>query len=259
MATEASSDKAPAPAVTRAIRVLGLLAEANGQALGLSEIARALRIAKSSTSNLCAALEEGGLIQRNDSGYRLGRRIVELGGAYLGTFDQVREFYRFCSDSPVLGHELVQLAVLDGTDVLYLARHEGRAPLRMSASIGDRYPASITAVGNALLALLPDDEIRRRFADSSTRPALTEASVTSLDGLVEKVQATRERGYSLDSGEVFPSVTGLAVVVPPRRNGESSFALGVSMVKMMATVDVRERVIEELTRAVALLSNPMIF
>ena len=50
------------------------------------------------------------------------------------------------AQEPVIQGELAQIAALDGTKVLYLGRHEGRAPLRLSATIGDRFPASITAV-----------------------------------------------------------------------------------------------------------------
>ncbi len=252
------TEKSAAPAVTRAIAILDVLASAHGQPLGISELARALGIAKSSTANVCVALEEGGLIQRGDLGYRLGRRTVELGGAYLASFDQVREFYRVCSESPELSHELVQIAVLDGTDVLYLARHEGRAPLRLTAGIGDRYPAALTAVGNALLARLDDEEIRARFADPETRPQLTAASTTDLDALIAKIRRARETGFGLDEGEMFPTVTGVAVVIPPRNAGDQPLALGASMMGLAPEDGRRERVTRALGTAAAALSNPLL-
>lgn len=257
MPAREDDSRSNAPAVTRAIRILGLLADAHGEPLGLSEIARSLNLAKSSTSNLCNALEDGRLIARSEMGYVLGRRTVELGGAYLGTFDQVREFYKFCSDSRILTKELVQIAVLDGVDVLYLARHEGRAPLRLSASIGDRYPASITAVGNALLALLPDEQVRERFADESTRPRLTQHSETSIDGLIAKLHATRERGYALDEGEVHPSVIGVARVIPPSASGDAPLAIGASIMSHTLRPGHVGDVADALARAVEALSNPI--
>src|SRR3954464_12814557 len=99
MPDDEQAERDPAPAVTRSIKILGLLADAHGRALALSDIARAIGAAKSSTSNLCAVLEENGLIQRRDGGFVLGRRTVELGGAYISSFDQVREFYRLAADS----------------------------------------------------------------------------------------------------------------------------------------------------------------
>ncbi len=151
-----------APAVTRAVRILGLLADTPRQVRTLTEISRELGLAKSSVSNLCVALEEGGLIRRAGGGYLLGRRTVELGGAFLTGFDQIREFYRVCEDSEVLRRQLVQIAMLDGAGVLYLAVHEGRERFPLSANVGDRYPASATAVGTALLS-----ELTRRKSRSS--------------------------------------------------------------------------------------------
>lgn len=221
---------APAPAVARAVAVLDALARSNGVPVSLSDLGREIGAAKSSTLNVCAALEAGRLVQRRDGGYVLGRRTVELGGAYLATFDQLREFYRACAESPLLSHQLVQIAVLEGSDVLYLARHEGRAPLRLSARIGDRFPAALTAVGNALLALLGDEEIDRRLAGPEAFPARTELSTRSLAQLHAKLARVREVGYAVDLGEVHPAVVGIAAAVPAAGPSSPAFAVGVSLV-----------------------------
>ena len=103
----------------------------------------------------------------------------------------MREFYRLCEDSPVLSRRLVQIALLDGTRVLYLAVHEGRERFALSASVGDRYPASATAVGTALLAGLTDAELEARFADDRDLVVFTDRSTSSLAGLLEKVRRAR--------------------------------------------------------------------
>lgn len=246
-----------APAVTRAAAILTLLAD-TGAAMSLTDIARALGYAKSSTFNLCNALEEAGLISRRDSSYFLGRRVVELGGAYLRTFDVVREFYRQCSESEVLRHELLQLAVLDGTDVLYVARHEGRAPLRLSATIGDRFPASITAVGNILLAQLDPAVVTDRYRDPSRLAQWTPASVSTLSGLLEKLGQARSQGYAVDRGETNPAVLGLAVLVSPRASLEERFALGASLFMADDAEERRDLVLAEMRRVAEVLSNPML-
>ncbi|WP_223691151.1 IclR family transcriptional regulator [Leifsonia poae] len=248
-----------APAVARAVRVLDLLGDAQGDALSLSEIARELGAAKSSTLTVCAALEEGGLLRRTEAGYVLGRRVLELGGAYLRAFDPVLEFYRACADSEVLRQERCQLAVLDGdgVHVLYLANHIGRAPFRLAAGIGARYPASITAVGTALLAEFPPEQIARRFRDDSTRPAFTERSATTLAELQSALAATRERGYSLDRGGVYPGLAGFAIVVPPQASGEVPLALGASVLLSELTDAVLDRMLLELHTVARRMSNPM--
>ena len=246
-----------APAVTRAAAILNLLAE-TGAALNLSDIARSLRLPKSSTFNLCNALEEAGLITRRDTFYFLGRRLVELGGSYLRTFDVVREFYKLCVDSPILSRELLQLAVLDGTDVLYVARHEGRAPLRLSATIGDRFPASITAVGNMLLAQLDETIVHDRYRDTSRLAQWTPNSVSTVTGLTTKLKRVREQGYAIDNGETNVAVVGIAVLVSLQNSADDHFALGASLLISDDIDKRREQVLPELHRVAESLSNPML-
>ncbi|MPV37528.1 helix-turn-helix domain-containing protein [Georgenia subflava] len=249
-------EKSPAPAVTRAAALLDLLAQAHG-GLGLTEIARALGLAKSSTSNICVALEQAGLIARRETGYVLGRQVARLGGAYLRGFDLVREFYRVCEASQVLSRELLQLALLDGTQVLYLARHEGRAPLRLSATVGDRFPAPITAVGTALLSRLDPAEVRERFADPVTLPVWTDSSVRTVEDLLAKLAATAERGFAVDDGETHPGVYGVAVLLPAATAGGEPVALGCSMMKASMTAEHRDTVVDALRSAREELADPM--
>jgi IclR family transcriptional regulator, blcABC operon repressor len=254
--TDPESKAGNAPAVTRAIRVLDLLADARGQTRTLTEIARELGLAKSSVSNLCVALEEGGLIRRTGGGYLLGRRTVELGGAFLSGFDQIREFYRVCEDSDVLRRQLVQIAMLDGARVLYLAVHEGRERFPLSANVGDRYPASATAVGTALLSELTPAQVAELYWDPRELVGFTERSTSTLAQLQSKLERTRAQGYAVDDGEVHPTVLGLAVLVPGRGSGEPSFGLGVSIVHPTGSSDERETVLNTLRGAARHLTRP---
>lgn len=247
-----------APAVQKAIRILDLLAASPGRPKPLSDIARALGIAKSSTSNLCASLEEGGLIRRTASGFLLGRRSVELGSAYLAGFDQIREFYRLCEESEVLQRQLVQIAMLDGVRALYLAVYEGRERFPLSASVGDRYPASATAVGTALLAELPPEQIEALFREPNHLVSLTNRSTLDLATLQAKLETTRRNGYAEDDGEVHPSVFALATLVPSTRMAEPSFAIGVSLVHPSDTPEERASVLEALRHASRELSRPLL-
>jgi len=251
-------ERTPAPAVSRALHILTLLEHADGEPMPLGDLARGIGAAKSSTSNLCQVLEDGRMIARTPTGYVLGRRTVELGGAFIARFNQIREFYNYCVSAPLLGHEVVQIAMLDGTDVLYLARHEGRAPMRLSASIGSRFPAAPTAVGNALLTLLTDAEIAARFTGPQAFPRRTEHSVQTLDALLRKVRLARNLGYAVDDNEVHPGVYGVAVVLPPWASGEMSLAIGASLMAAQASDQFVASIVEELHLAVDRISNPLL-
>ena len=80
---ESAETESLAPAVTRAGAILELLAEDAGQAVGPSELARRLGLPKSSIANICNALADIGLVRRIGTGFALGRKLAELGGAYL--------------------------------------------------------------------------------------------------------------------------------------------------------------------------------
>ena len=254
----ADGDGSPAPAVTRAAAILDALEASGGEPLGVSDLARALGIAKSSTSHLCQALEDARLIQRHENGYLLGRRTVELGGAYLAGFDEVRSFYELCGRTGALREHVVQIAMLDGTDVLYLARYEGKSRFRLAANIGERFPAALTATGQALLAGLTPAEVTRRFRGVDI-PHMTEHSLTGLADLQARLAKVRADGYALDDEGVHPGVIGMAVRLTPRHAGGTMLSLGVTVLKRLATEPVRAELLAEIKALASALSNPLIF
>ncbi|MFI6677427.1 IclR family transcriptional regulator [Kribbella sp. NPDC050470] len=244
--------------MTRAAAILDALEVAGGEPLGVSDLARSLGIAKSSTSHLCQALEDARIIQRRENGYVLGRRTVELAGAYLAGFDEVRSFYELCSRTVSLRDHVVQIALLDGTDVLYLARYEGRSRFRLAANIGERFPAALTATGQALLAVLPPAEVTRRFRGVEI-PHMTDASLSGVAALQARLAKARADGYAFDDEGVHPGVIGMAVRLTPRQAGGPMLSLGVTVLKNLATESMREKLLGELKSVAAALSNPLIF
>src|SRR6478736_1518420 len=191
----------PAPAVTRAAAVLEALAASATGRLTLSDLARELGIPKSSTSNLLLALEEARLISRHGAEFTLGRKLVELGAAYLSRMDEVQEFYRYCEQAPTLSGETVRIAMLDGTNVIYLARYEGHPAVRLTSNIGDRMPVSLCAVGKALVARLRDHDIDELFPDGTELPVMTPNSLRTAEELKEQLKEVRRKGYAFEDEE----------------------------------------------------------
>lgn len=251
-----SLERDSAPAVTRSLRILAVLADNAGRPMTLSELSRAIDIAKSSVANICASLEHGGMIERVAAGYRLGRRTAELGGAFAAQFNQVREFFSVCEDSDVLRGELVQIAMLDDDVAVYLARYEGRVHERFGTPLGSRLPAAQTATGRAMLMSYSDAEIRSVFRDDRL-PALTERSVPDVDSLLRDVDEARARGYSLDLQSSMAGIVGIAVPLAPWTPKDPPLAMGVALPASEAT-DVRIAEIgQALQSAARLLTNPL--
>ncbi|MBG0739102.1 IclR family transcriptional regulator [Paeniglutamicibacter antarcticus] len=251
------SGTSSAPAVTRAAAVLEALAGAPAGELTLSDLARELGIPKSSTSNLLLALEEARLISRHGSGFSLGRKLVELGAAYLSRLDEVQEFYRYCGQAPTLSGETVRIAMLDGAEVIYLARYEGHPAVRLTSNIGDKMPVSLCAVGKALIARLHENDIAQMFPDDLQLPVMTPQSLRTGAELKAQLQTIREQGFAFEDEESTTGVLCLGVAVPTR--GAHGPSLGVSVTALKATYTAAQgaSMVAELKELAHSLGNPM--
>jgi DNA-binding IclR family transcriptional regulator len=246
------------PAVARAAAILDLVGQA-GQALGSNEIARQLKLPKSSTANICLELLEAGMLVRRDNGYALGRKLVELGGHYLSSVDALREYYDMCASLPILSRESSRIAILDGTDVLYLGKYEGRQQIRLTANIGDRFPAVCTATGKALMALLPKGEAEERYRENpNALVQLTPKSVKNVSELSKLLDQARKVGYAIDDEETTLGVICFAVAVAGFRGDTSSVAVSATVLKQRLTPEFRQALLNDLFALAKGLSNPLV-
>ncbi len=246
-----------APAVNRAAAILDELVRADGEPMGPSELARRLRLPKSSIANICAALADVGFVRRVGTGFALGRRLAELGGAYLATVDQVQEFYEASRSLPTASDETLQLAVLDGLEVTYLARHDGTQPVSLTSGIGRRLPAFSTATGKAALASLDDEALDERLAGLSILPRPTRKAHGTVAELLADIAEIRRRGYAMDDEETVEGVVCYSVVVPSRQPGEPPCAASVTLLKVRATAERVTALIVDLRALSAALSDPI--
>lgn len=220
----------PAPAAYRAALVLELLGRRKEPVI-LTAMARALSLPKSSVLNLLVSLETAGMVRRTSAGWVLGYKVVELSRAALASTEVVPEFHRMVSGSRDLIGETVLLAVLDGLDIIYVARHDGHQPVRYINEIGTRMPAVVTALGRAMLATLPADELMRWLdmaglqghplclnGDSGTDktpnlPMRTRRSLRTVEQLAVDLAQVRQRGYAIDTEQGVPGVCCFSVSV----------------------------------------------
>jgi len=175
----------------------------------------------------------------------------------LATVDQLRDFYELCRRSTHISRETARVAVLDGLDVLYLGRYDGTQPLRLTANIGDRFPASCTATGKAILSTLDpavaEDRLRGR-----TLPALSERSITSVPALLADLAVARERGYAVDDEETTAGILCLSVPVKGFRTDSAPFAISVTVLKARLDDEFREALLKDLRAIAAGMENPML-
>src|SRR5206468_2448939 len=135
---------------------------------------------------------------------------------------------------PVASEETMQLGALTGLEVTYIARHDGRQPIRLASEIGRRLPASCTAIGKAALASLDPDEVSERLRGVESLPQLTGRSHRTVAALLDDIDEVRRRGYAIDDEETADGVICLGVAVPARRRGDGPYAASVTLLKVRA-------------------------
>lgn len=250
------SPQGAVPAITRGMAILEHIAAAGQAGMSVPEIAKAMDLAKSSTANICGALEVEGMLRRSDGRFILGRRILSLAGDYLRSADQLSEFYALCRRSRLISREAARLALLDGTEVLYLARYEGTNPIRLTANIGDRFPAHVTATGKAVLSTLPEAVVEDRYRGKTFTP-FTARSLTSISELLSDLEKSRHRGYFMDDEETTIGVVCFAVPVVDIAGEPAQFAISATLLKARADELDHAEIVEELQLIAGALANPL--
>src|SRR5213082_1307774 len=131
--------------------------------IGISDLAKRLGLAKSTVHRLASTLLEQGILEQNsgDGKYHLGLALFELGAMVRRKMDFTMEARPFLRALMEKTGETVHLAILDHDSILYIITHESKQALRMGSKVGTRAPVHSTAVGKALLAFLPGDELER--------------------------------------------------------------------------------------------------
>ncbi|HLP22635.1 MAG TPA: IclR family transcriptional regulator [Microbacteriaceae bacterium] len=204
------------PAAGNAMRILTTLASSRGP-LAAVALATGLGLPRSSVYQLLEEMAEHGFVLHypEERRWGLGPSAFELGGGYARQQPLAR------LGRPVLDAlvdrvgESGHLAVLSGTDVLYLA--EERAPRRPSlvTDVGVRLPAHLTATGRALLAGLPREQVRALYPDATAFAArgTDEWTYRRLSVVLERV---RETGVAEERGEVTPNLASVGSAIRDR-------------------------------------------
>jgi DNA-binding IclR family transcriptional regulator len=235
--------------------VLGELERDAPAPVSLADLSRRLGAAKASLSHVLDALVEARFARRADGGFVLGRRLVELGGAYLAGVDQVSEFASLARSLPVASRETVQLSTMVGREVVYLARHDGTQPLRLGTEVGMRFPATCTATGKAMLATLPDSEVRSIFAGYDL-PQRTARSLANVDELLADLRQVRQRGYAVDDEEANEGVVCVGVAIPEAPGGEL-FGVSVTILKSRLDAAYQAALVTDLRTLAAAMAHPL--
>ena len=198
--------------IQRALDILNLFSSQSSE-LGTTEIAKALGLHKSTTASLVYTLEANGYLSQNPDTrkYRLGLKLVERAFAMLDEVEVRQVAYPFLRELRDQWNETVNLAILDGPDIVYVERMLGTKALGMRSEVGRRAPAHSTALGKAILSCLPVPAVSA-FVSQYGLSATTPRTITDPDKFLAELEKTREQGYAVDDEE--NEIGGRCVAVP---------------------------------------------
>ncbi|KWX04790.1 IclR family transcriptional regulator [Carbonactinospora thermoautotrophica] len=227
----------------RAFTLLECIADAGGE-VGLSQLARDSGLPLPTIHRLLRTLVNQGYVRQQPSRrYALGPRLIRLGeNASRQVGSWARPYLVKLVEE--IG-ETANMAMLDGDEVVYVAQAPSRHySMRMFTEVGRRVSPHCTAVGKALLALLPPATVRDILARIGM-PRQTEHTITDPDVLLAELERIRERGYAVDNGEQEIGVRCVAVAVP---NAPTLTAVSISGPEGRMTDQLFERAIPLLKR-----------
>ena len=230
--TEKEKPKYWVPAIEKAHLVMNLVCS-SPRKYRLMDLVHETGINKSSMFSLLQTMEAlNWIVLEPDGTYSNGSVIAQWAASFYRHNDLISEFRKEASLYAEELGETIQLARLEHTDVVYLAKEEcSYSRVRLVSEPGMTYPAHITALGKVMLAGLTDKEVRLRYAGQALEQP-TPNSVKDSGELFKQLDAIRKQGCAFDLQE---AVIGFCCVAAPITNssGEVVAAVSCSMLQQV--------------------------
>jgi DNA-binding IclR family transcriptional regulator len=198
--------------ITRAAAILGALAEPEGGGRSLAQLAAQTGLPKTTVHRICAALEQVGYVHTDAATGRreLGSSLLRL--AVVGRRDLIAVLEPSLERLSMDLNETVDLGVLDGGQVLFVAQHPAPERALMAiARVGAQFPAYTLASGKALLAQLPREDVLRRLP-RRLEPTLGGRPRTR-ESLLRELDEVRATGVAYEREEMRHGICAVAVAV----------------------------------------------
>lgn len=180
--------------------------------LTLSEVASFAKLPPATARRCLLTLAQLGYVMQSGRNFLLRPKVLELGAAYLESMNIEVLTKTYLEDLASQTGDSAALTVLDGTEIVYVARASVRTLMRLEAHVGSRFPAHATSMGRVLLAGLGPERLKRYF-DETNFIALTDHTVTDRTRLMKLVEDCRRVGYSAVEDELAYGVVAVAVPV----------------------------------------------
>ena len=203
------------PALVRSLDILELFL-GEQEELSMPEIVAQTCLPRTTVFEIVGTLVARNYLSRTDGDkdrFELGFMSLQLGSAYRRRSRLVGVAQRIAEEVAAECSETVNVAFLDGGDVVYLCTVESKQAVRIAVSIGRRLPAYCTALGKVMLAGLSPRELGEIYPADYELKARTQHTVTSLGLLFEGLSEVRALGYAIERDESNEGVSCLAAPI----------------------------------------------
>ncbi len=212
-AGEAQRSQYRIEALAKGLQVLQLFTEST-PSLRLREVSERTGIPMPTAFRIAATLEQEGFLERSEDGQlHPGVAVLTLGSAALRGSGLVQSAERPLRALAQATGETVNLGVLQGDRVLYLARIRNADIVTANIQVGSTLPAVYTSMGKLLLAYLTPAEVTQRIGADAFRPGHGPNAVANRQQLDEQLARIREQGYAIQDEEVAAGLRSVSVPV----------------------------------------------
>ncbi|MDD3840743.1 MAG: IclR family transcriptional regulator [Clostridia bacterium] len=242
--------------VDRALSILELLSDYN-EGLRITDISEKVGLHKSTVYRLLSTLIYKDFVVQDieTNKYKTTLKLFELGSKKIKNTDLVSVSKAYTKKLMECVNEVVHLVVREGNHIVYIDKVEADNTIRMASTIGKRNPMYCTAVGKAILAYLPEQEVQEIWNNSKIEKR-TQYTITDFKVLRMELDSIKQRGYAVDNEE---NEVGVRCVSAPifNRIGKTDAAISISGPAIRVTEDKVEAIAQEVIKYAHLISKEL--
>lgn len=200
--------------------------DAEHPSMTLSEVAKRTDLSRATARRFLLTLQELGYVRGDGKFFELTSKVLQLGYSYLSSATLPQLMEPVLEDLSTQVHESASASVLEGNEILYIARVHTRSIMRVGISVGTRFPATNTSMGRVLLAYQAPGVLDQLLAGGLSAP--TGYGITTVAELRKELECVRTQGYAIVDQELEIGLRSVAVPVFAA-DGSVIAAMNVSM------------------------------
>ena len=254
---DTEKDRSYVGSIAKGMNVFSFIVNSN-RAVGITQIVRGLNLSIGAVQRATNTLQKLGYLRKdeNTQGYVLGHKAWGLGLAIVKDIDLKHIAHPYLEGLSREIGETVNLAILEGIEIVYVDRIKTEQIININLSIGSKLPVYCTSMGKSLLAFLPEDELLDLLDEVDMKP-ITQNTIKEKDKLLEELQKVRERGFSVNNRELD---IGLRSVAAPVRDesGRVVAAVNIAVPSSRITLeDLRKRLAKKVIDVTRVISEAL--